>query len=53
MHGKLGPSLEGPYIMTRVIKPDNYELQTEEGKILAHTLNAKHLKRFLSVGLRL
>ena len=45
-HGKLGPSWEGPYIVTRVIRPGNYELQTEEGKILPHTWNAEHLKRF-------
>ena len=45
-HGKLGPSLEGPYIMTRVIRPGNYELQIEEGKILPHTWNAEHLKCF-------
>ena len=47
-HGKLGPSWEGPYIVTRVIRPGNYELQTEEGKILLHTWNAEHLKRFIS-----
>ena len=45
-HGKLGPSWEGPYIVTRVIRPGNYDLQTEEGKILPHTWNAEHLKRF-------
>ena len=45
-HGKLGPSWEGPYIMTRVIRPGNYELKTEEGKILPHTWNVEHLKRF-------
>ena len=45
-HGKLRPSWEGPYIVTRVIRPRNYELQTEEGKILPHTWNAEHLKRF-------
>ena len=45
-HGKLGPNWEGPYIVTRVIRPSNYELQTEEGIILPHTWNAKHLKRF-------
>ena len=45
-HGKLGPNLEGPYIVSRVVRPGNYELQTEEGKILQHTWNAKHLKRF-------
>ena len=45
-HGKLGPSWEGPYIVTRVIRPGNYELQKEEGKILPHTWNVECLKRF-------
>ena len=45
-HGKLGPNWEGPYIITQVVRPGNYELQTEEGKILQHTWNADHLKRF-------
>ena len=27
-HGKLGPNWEGPYIISRVIRPGNYELQT-------------------------
>ena len=45
-HGKLGPNWEGPYIVSRIIRPSNYELQTEEGKALPHSLNAKHLKRF-------
>ena len=43
-HGKLGPNWEGPYIISRVVRPDNYELQTNEGKILQHTWNAEHLK---------
>ena len=45
-HGKLGPNWEGPYIISRVIRPSNYELQTEEGKILHHAWNTEHLKRF-------
>ena len=45
-HGKLGPNWEGPYIISRVVRPGNYELQTGEGKILQHTWNAKHLKHF-------
>ena len=45
-HGKLGSNWEGPYIISRVVGPGNYELQTEEGKILQHTWNAEHLKRF-------
>ena len=35
-HGKLGSNWEGPYIISRVVRPGNYELQTEEGKILQH-----------------
>ena len=35
-HGKLGPNWEGPYIISRVVRPGNYELQTEEVKILQH-----------------
>ena len=45
-HGKLGPNWEGPYIISRVVRPGNYELQIEEGKILQHAWNAEHLKRF-------
>ena len=45
-HGKLGPNWEGPYIVSRVVRPGNYELQTEEGKILPHSWNAEHLKHF-------
>ena len=45
-HGKLGPNWEGPYIVSHVVRPGNYELQMEEGKILPHSWNAEHLKRF-------
>ena len=45
-HGKLGPNWEGLYIISRVVRPGNYELQTEEGKILQHAWNAEHLKCF-------
>ena len=47
-HAKLGPNWEGPYIVSRVVRPGNYELKTEEGKILQHTWNAEHLKHFTS-----
>ena len=33
-YGKLGPNWEGPYIISRVVRPGNYEFQKEEGKIL-------------------
>ena len=45
-HGKLGPNWEGPYIVSRGVRSGNYELQTEEGKILPHSCNAEHLKWF-------
>ena len=45
-HGKLGPNWEDPYIVSRVVRSGNYELQTEEGKVLPHSWNAGHLKRF-------
>ena len=45
-HGKLGPNWEGPYVVSQVVRPDSYELQTEEGKTLLHSWNAEHLRRF-------
>ena len=45
-HGKLGSNWEGPYIVSRIIRPGNYELQIEEGKPLHHSCNDEHLKRF-------
>ena len=45
-HGKLGPNWEGPYIVSRIVRPGNYELQTEERKTLPHSRNAEHLKLF-------
>ena len=27
-HGKLGPNGEGPYVIPRIVRPGNYELQT-------------------------
>ena len=45
-HGKLGPNWEGPYVVSRVIRPGKYGLQTEEGKTLKHPWNAEHLKQF-------
>ena len=36
-HGKLGPSWEGPDIVSRIIRLGNYELQMEKGKTLQHS----------------
>ena len=45
-HRKLGPNWEGPYVISRIVRPGNYELQTEEGKTLPHSWNVEHLRRF-------
>ena len=45
-HGKLGPKWEDPYIISRVIRPGNYEFQKDEGKIPHHAWNAEQLKHF-------
>ena len=45
-HGKLGPNWEGPYIVSSIVRPGNFELQTEEGKTLPYSWNAEHLKWF-------
>ena len=41
-HGKLGPNWDGPYIVSRIIRPGNYELQTGEGKTMPHSWNAEN-----------
>ena len=45
-HGKLEPNWEGPYVVSCVVRLGNYELQTEEGKVISHSWNVKHLKHF-------
>ena len=44
--GKLGPNREGPYVVSRIVRLGNNELQIEEGKTLPHSWNAEHLRRF-------
>ena len=36
-HRKLGLNWEGPYVVSRIVRPGNYELQTKEGKTLPHS----------------
>ena len=31
-HGKMGPNWEGPYIVSRIVRPGNYELQNKRRK---------------------
>ena len=44
--GKLGPNWEGPYLVTKVVRPGTYIIQNFEGKVLLHPWNAKHLKMY-------
>ena len=47
-HGKLGPNWEGPYIISRIVRSGNYELQTEEGKFLLTLGTLSTLSVFIS-----
>lgn len=43
--GKLGKNWDGPFIVSRVIRPGTYELE-ENGKTLPRPWNSDHLKKF-------
>ena len=47
-HRKIGPNWEGLYIVSHVVRPGNYELQIEEGKVLPHSWNDGTLSVFIS-----
>ena len=44
--GKLGPTWEGPYQVTKVMSNGAYKLQTKEGRSLNNSWNAVHLKLY-------
>ncbi|CAL9019593.1 unnamed protein product [Prunus brigantina] len=44
--GTLGPTWEGPYEITKVNRPGNYQLRDSKGKTLPHPWNADHLKYY-------
>ncbi|CAL2277103.1 unnamed protein product [Prunus armeniaca] len=44
--GTLGPTWEGPYEVTKVCRPDTYQLRDPKGKTLPHSWNADHLKYY-------
>ena len=44
--GKLRLNWEGPYLVTKVVRPCTYKIQNFEGKVLLHPWNAEHLKRY-------
>ncbi|XP_033138789.1 uncharacterized protein LOC117129318 [Brassica rapa] len=46
--GKLGANWEGPYKITRVVKPGVYRLETSRGEAIPRAWNSMHLRRFYS-----
>ncbi|KAG7583777.1 Reverse transcriptase domain [Arabidopsis suecica] len=44
--GKLGANWEGPYQISRIVRPGDYELLTMDGTEVPRTWNSMHLKRF-------
>ena len=44
--GKLGANWEGPYQISRIVRPGDYELLTMSGVEIPRTWNSMHLKRF-------
>lgn len=44
--GKLGPTWEGPYEVTRYFRQGSYYLKTLDGQELPRPWNIEHLKRY-------
>ena len=47
-HGKLAAKWEGPYMVTRVSRPETYYLRTPDGMELMRPWNIQHLKRYIT-----
>ena len=43
---KLSPPWEGPYTVTKVIRPGAYRLEDNNGNVLTNTWNIEQLRRF-------
>ena len=43
---KLSPPWEGPYMVTKVIRPGTYRLKDDNGNVLTNTWNGEQLRRF-------
>lgn len=44
--GVLGPTWEGPYWITRVIRPGSYKLEYTNGEAIPRAWNAKNLWKY-------
>lgn len=42
--GVLGPTWEGPYKVTIVVRQSTYGLENQHDKVVSHPWNAEHLK---------
>jgi hypothetical protein len=45
-HHKLTPPLEGPFIITKVLKPGTYKLANDQGEVYSNAWNIEQLHRF-------
>ena len=43
---KLSPPWEGPYVVTKVIRPSTYRLKDDNDNVLTNTWNIEQLRRF-------
>jgi hypothetical protein len=43
---KLSPPWEGPFIITEVLRPGTYKLQTPKGETFTNAWNIEQLRRF-------
>ncbi|GMN69208.1 hypothetical protein TIFTF001_038253 [Ficus carica] len=46
--GSFGPKWNGPYTITRVVRPGTYRLSDQNGRDLGLPWNADHLKRLMT-----
>lgn len=44
--GKLAKRLEGPYIISVVVRPGSYKLKTPKGKDVERVWNSEHLLKY-------
>jgi hypothetical protein len=43
---KLTPPWEGPFIITKILKPETYKLANDQGEVYSNTWNIQQLRRF-------
>jgi hypothetical protein len=43
---KLTPHWEGPFIITKILKPGTYKLAINQGEVYSNAWNSRQLRRF-------